>query len=155
VTALTGQGGAGVSPDITAAMVQDWEAEHGALRPEEVVVFYSGWDRFYRPNPEGQAYVFNPFMLKQGPGWPSPDAACVTYLADRGIRCIATDGVSIGSSHDGPPAHWAGLSRGLVYVEGLSRLGELPTRGAFFIFLPIKVRNGSGGPGRAIAFVPR
>jgi isatin hydrolase len=34
-------------------------------------------------------------------------------------------------------------------------LTQLPPRGAFFIFLPLKCEGGSGAPGRAIALKPR
>jgi kynurenine formamidase len=54
----------------------------------------------------------------------------------------------------GVPVHQEGLSRGLRYVEILTNLDELPTRGAFFVFLPLKIAGSSGGPGRAIAFLP-
>jgi kynurenine formamidase len=39
-------------------------------------------------------------------------------------------------------------------VEILTNLGDLPVRGAFFVFLPLKISGSSGGPGRAIALVP-
>jgi isatin hydrolase len=41
----------------------------------------------------------------------------------------------------------------MVFIECLSRLGELPARGATFLFLPVKIGEGSGGPGRALAFI--
>jgi len=41
-----------------------------------------------------------------------------------------------------------------MYVELLANLKEVPPRGAFFIFLPIKIKGGSAGPGRAVALVP-
>ena len=37
------------------------------------------------------------------------------------------------------------------YVEILTNLGELPVRGAYFIFMPVKIADSSGGPGRAMA----
>ena len=42
----------------------------------------------------------------------------------------------------------------MMYVELLANLRDVPARGAFFIFLPIKIKGGSAGPGRAIALVP-
>ncbi|MDP9425621.1 MAG: hypothetical protein M3P37_06180 [Actinomycetota bacterium] len=70
------------------------------------------------------------------------------------MKTIGIDAPSIGSAHDGVPVHQEGLSRGLRYVEILTNLGELPVRGAFFVFLPLKIGGSSGGPGRAIAFLP-
>jgi kynurenine formamidase len=39
------------------------------------------------------------------------------------------------------------------YVEILTNLGELPVRGAYFIFMPVKIASSSGGPGRAMALI--
>jgi kynurenine formamidase len=42
----------------------------------------------------------------------------------------------------------------MVATENLTNLGELPTRGAYLVFLPHKFEGATGGPGRAIALVP-
>jgi kynurenine formamidase len=42
----------------------------------------------------------------------------------------------------------------MAYVESLTQLGRLPARGAYFLFLPVKVEGSSGAPGRAVAFIP-
>jgi hypothetical protein len=41
--------------------------------------------------------------------------------------------------------HWAALGRGMVATENLTNLGELPTRGAFFVFLSHKFHGATGG----------
>jgi kynurenine formamidase len=75
-------------------------------------------------------------------------------LLDRGVRCIGTDGVSMGSAHDGAPVHVAALSRGAVFIEALRGLDQLPNRGAWFCFAPLNVARGTGAPGRAMAWIP-
>ncbi len=66
---------------------------------------------------------------------------------------MGIDAPSIGSAHDGVPVHQEGLGRGMRYVEILTNLGELPVHGAFFVFMPLKIANSSGVPGRAMALV--
>ena len=154
VTSLTGQGEGGVSPEILPEHIAAWEAEHGQLTPGDIVLFRSDWDQFYQPMPDGAGYVLNPFLLQKGPGWPTPGIPALQLLLDRGVTTIGLDGVSVGASHDGVPPHVFGLGRGMMYIELLANLKELPARGAFFIFLPIKIKGGSAGPGRAIALVP-
>jgi kynurenine formamidase len=154
VTDLTGQGEGGVSPEILPEHIERFEAENGALRAEDIVLFRSDWDQFYRPMPEGSRYVLDPFLLQKGPGWPTPGIPALQLLLDRGVTTIGLDGVSVGASHEGVPPHVFGLGRGMMYVELLANLAKLPPRGAFFIFLPIKIAGGSAGPGRAIALVP-
>jgi kynurenine formamidase len=155
VSALSGTGEHGFSPTIPPGRVQAWEERHGPIAAGDVVLLYSGWDRYYQPGPEGQKYAHDALVCGTAPGWPVPEPATIDYLHTRGVRCVGTDGVSIGGPRGGAPPHVAGLSKGMAYVELLTNLGRLPARGAYFLFLPVKVAGSSGGPGRAIAFVPR
>ncbi|QYJ16021.1 Kynurenine formamidase [Rubrobacter xylanophilus DSM 9941] len=154
VRSLAGEGKPGISPFIEPGHVEAWEREHGALREGEVVLFRTGWDRFYVEGEEGRGYMEGALVTGDLPGWPAPSPQCVLYLHERGVKTIGIDAPSIGSAHDGVPVHQEGLSRGMRYVEILTNLGELPARGAFFVFLPLKIAGSSGGPGRAIAFLP-
>jgi kynurenine formamidase len=155
VTALSGQGEGGVSPEISPGQIERWEADHGTLEPDDIVLFRSDWDNRYRPMPEGSGYVLDPFVMQRGPGWPTPGVPALQLLLDRGVTTIGLDGVSVGSSHDGPTAHRFGLGRGMLFIELLANLRSLPPRGAFFVCLPLKIEGGTAAPARAIALVPR
>jgi kynurenine formamidase len=127
-----------------------WEAQQGPLRGGEIVLLHTGWDRYYQPWPAGRAYAFDPVVTRAGPGWPAPSAAAIDYVRGRGITTLGIDAPSIGAAHDALSPHYAGLEHGMRYVENLSGLDQLPPRGAYFIFLPLKVEGASGCPGRAI-----
>ena len=151
---LIGTAGPGLSPIITVDRVKKWEAEHGQIMPGDVVLFHTGWtDLHYKPFPEGFDLDRNCRFYKRTEGWPAPDAETAQYCVERGARCIGLDTVSIGSIQDDGGPHLTALAGGAVLVEKLTRLGELPPRGAFFLFLPIKVAGSTGGPGRAVAIV--
>lgn len=152
-TDLAGSSEDGVSPWITRSFLEAWEEREGRFAPGEVVLLRTGWDRRYLPGREGDAYARDALVLRQGSGWPAPEASAVLLLYDRGVRCLGIDAPSIGASHLGAPAHQEGLSRRMRYVEELTGLDQLPTRGAFFLFLAPKVDGATGGPGRAIALV--
>lgn len=154
ISHLRDKGSAGVSPLFGKEDMLAWEEEHGRLQPSEIAVFYTGWADFYQSGQAGENYFLKPYN-KTGGGWPTPDVDCIEYLFESGIWCIATDGASVGAAQGGAPMHIAGLSREMVYIESLCNLDKLPTRGAKFIFLPIKIEKSSGGPGRAIALVPK
>ena len=146
----------GTSPRITPEHIRHWESQHGALAAGDVVLFRSHWDELYEPGLAGaDAYVSRPIVHKQGAAWPAPSPEAMAYLVERGIRCVGTDGASMGPAEDGAPTHVVGLSAGLVFVECLANLGELPVRGSDFAFLPLSVVGSSGGPGRAVAHLPR
>ena len=145
----------GFSAPITVERIQAWEAEHGEVQDGEVVLFHSGYtDTYYKPMPEGARMTMEPLVLKTAPGWPAPTPAAVEYLRSKGVWHLGTDGASMGPVEDGLPTHVAGLQHGMSWEELLTNLGELPVRGAYYIALPTKIVDQSGGPARAVAFVP-
>lgn len=153
VTELAGEGRPGTSPRIEPRHVERHEAAHGRLREGDVVLLRSDWDTRYRRGEDGSAYSRDALVTASGPAWPSPSAATVDLLWERGVRCVGTDGVSIGGADHGEDAHLSGLTRGMVLIEALGALRQLPPRGSFFLFLPLKLAHGTGGPGRAIALI--
>ncbi|HEY6934725.1 MAG TPA: cyclase family protein [Marmoricola sp.] len=147
-------GGPGVSPAIGPDLLTRHEEEHGPVTEGTVVLFRTGWDRFYRPGESGSGYCFEALVTRSGPGWPAPEVPIMEALLERGVRCVGTDAPSMGSAHDGAPVHVAALSRGAVFVEALRGLDQLPSRGAWFQFAPLNICRGTGAPGRALAWLP-
>ncbi len=147
-------GSPGVSPVITPAHIEEFEGRNGRLGAGDVVLFRTGWDSRYRPGRDGSAYCFDPLVLRSVPGWPAPEPPAMRLLVERGVRCVGTDSPSMGSTHDGGPVHREGLGAGVAFVEALSRLHQLPTRGAHFVFAPLNLARGTGAPGRAFAWLP-
>jgi kynurenine formamidase len=140
------------SPEITVAEIRKYEKQHGRLRPGDVVIFRSGWsDRYCKPGPAGSACMEDPLNGKSE-GWPAPGPGAVLYLAKRGVRCVATDGPTLGGVEPRRAlmTYWALGGRGMAGVEYLTNLGRLP-EGAYFLFAAVKIRGCHGGPGRAIA----
>ena len=144
----------GVSPRVERSYIEAFEAEHGRLEPGDVVLIHGGWDRHFVPLPAGDAYTAGP-LAGRSPAWPAPTAEAVLHCHERGVRLIGTDAGTIGAADELASMHYAGLGNNLLFVESLANLDRLPPRGAYFVFLPIKVLRSSGCPGRAIAYVPR
>lgn len=143
----------GVSPFIGPEFVIEWENRHGMLAAGDVVLFRTGWDRNYVRGPAGDDYLYNVVVLGRRGGWPAPSVETMELLLKRGTRCVGTDGPSMGAVHEGAPVHVCALRTGAVFVECLTGLERLPSRGAWFCFLPLKVERGTGSPGRAIALL--
>lgn len=140
------------SPEITRAHIQEYEKKHGELKPGEIVIFQSGHtDRFFKPFPQGEQCLADPLNGKSE-GWPAPGPEAVVYMASKGVRCVATDGPTLGGVEPGRAlmTYWALGSKGMVGVEYLTNVGEMPEK-AYFIFAAVKIRGCHGGPGRAIA----
>lgn len=146
----------GISPIITPDVVAADEAVNGKLQPGDVVLFWTDWaEQHFVDRPAGDRYAQEPFMLRSRPGWPAPDVEVAQYLHALGVRLLVTDGTSMGPVHDGAPVHWWGLANDMLFVEAATGFSQLPARGAYFLFLPVKTAGSTGGPGRAMAFVPR
>ena len=139
------------SPEITPEHIQKFEQQHGKLEPGQIVLFHSGHvDRTYRPGSD--ACMVDP-LAGTSEGWPAPGPDAILYLVKRGIRCVGTDAPTIGGV-DAKRAlftYWTLAGEGMVGVEFLTQLGEIPPK-AYFVFAPIKIEGCHGGPGRAIAY---
>jgi kynurenine formamidase len=74
-------------------------------------------------------------------------------------RRVAALGVDTASIDHGPsqdfPVHRIAADANVIGLENLRGLEELPPTGAWVAALPMKIAAGSGGPLRAVAFVPR
>jgi len=140
------------SPEITPALIRRYEKDHGELKAGDIVVFHSGWsDRYVKAFPQGDACLADP-LRGRSEGWPAPGPEAILYLAGKGIRCVATDGPTLGGVEPKRALwmYWALGGKGMVGVEYLTNVSNLP-EGAYFLFAAGKIRGCHGGPGRAIA----
>jgi arylformamidase len=72
------------------------------------------------------------------------------YLADRGIRTVGVDYLSVGGFRkDGEETHRALLEAGIWVIEGLD-LSEVEAGEYELICLPVKIEQSDGAPARAI-----
>ena len=155
VRSLADGGEPGYSPGISEARLREWEESNGPFERGEAVLLHTGWSRYYTRGDEGLRYVHEPLVTQSAPGWPALEAQAAIYLFERGVTTVGIDAPSMGAVHDAAPVHQEGLSRGMLFVELLTNLEALPARGGTFVFLPLKIAGSTGGPGRAIALLPR
>ena len=140
------------SPGITVADIQKFEQAHGDLKPNEIVVFESQYsDKCKQALPGGSVCMADPANGKSE-GWPSPSPEVIFYLAKKGIRCVGTDGPTLGGTDPRSAlwTYWALGTSGMVGIEYLTNLDQVPEH-AFFLFATPKIQDCHGGPGRAIA----
>jgi kynurenine formamidase len=104
------------------------------------VLLHTGWDTHFGT----PAY---------GTGSPFLTAAGVEYLVSQGVVLVGIDSLNIDDTESGGerPAHSGFLAAGIHVVEHLTRLGELPARGARFTAAPPAVRRFGTFPVRAFA----
>jgi kynurenine formamidase len=154
-TALAGTGEPGRSPIVGRDRVEEWERLHRRLRPGDAFLLHTGWtDTHYRLGPGGDGYA-EAVVGGRAPAWPGLDPDAMRLLVDRQVATFGTDTPSAGPMQDVAEVHRIGLGGGLLFIENLTGLHQLPAAGAWLVFLPLKLVGGSGAPGRAIGLVPR
>jgi kynurenine formamidase len=143
------------SPAITADLLR----QHDAVKPfreGEVVIFYSGYsDQHFKPLPPAPELdgMFAAPLAGKAEGWPSPTPDAIAFLASKGVKCIGTDGPTLGGVKrtQALMVDWLVASRGILAVEYLTNIGSIHDKPAYFLFAPIKIQGTRGGYGRALA----
>lgn len=142
----------GTSPLVRCEHVERFEKKHRQLRFGDVVLFRSDYsDKYYQPFPAGTRYIADA-LDRKSPGYPDPDPDCMEFLATRKVMTLGTDSASMGPLPNlAEPTHYAGLKYGMIWTEGATNLGALPSTGAFYTLLGPKHKDGPYSEGRAFA----
>lgn len=77
------------------------------------------------------------------------DRSAAQWLIDNHVWTVAIDYLSIGSFEGGEAVHKLLLKSGITVVEGVDLSAVEPGKYTF-VCLPIKIKDGDGGPARAI-----
>ncbi len=138
----------------TAADFASFEAAHGTIPQEAIVLVRTGWSSRW---PDVKSYMGDDTPGKADnlhfPGL-SPDAA--RRLAARKIGAVGIDTASLdpGTSTDFR-THRILAAAGIPGLENVANLDALPATGAAVMALPMKIGKGSGAPCRIVALVPK
>jgi kynurenine formamidase len=143
---------------LTADHVKAWESKHGAINPGEWVLMRTDWDK--RSNDEKLFLNEDPDPYEDGSHSPGPTTDCIDYLLSRGIvgwgtQCIGTDAGMAGKMSPPYPAHNFLHRDNCFGLASLINLDQLPPKGAILVAAPLKIKQGTGSPIRALALVPR
>lgn len=131
---------------VTRERIERWESEYTAIRAGDAVLFRFGWDRYWKPRAERPTYTVS---------WPGLSGEAAVYLADKRIKAVGCDTLAIDCSDSRDnPAHHALLGNGINIIENLTRLERILGESLLFA-MPLKIKEGSGSPIRAIAFVEK
>lgn len=146
------------NPDylISVQDVLDWEKANGKIRPNSIVLFNTGYAKYY---PDRKQYFGTDKMGEQAiPELHFPGIApeLSTWLIEqRQPKAVGIDTASIdyGQSKDFN-THQILLGKNVPGFENLTNLDQLPIQGAYVVALPMKIAGGSGGPLRIVAATP-
>lgn len=132
----------GVGEEITIADFEAAEAKSGVkIGPDRAVVCWTGVDAVW--GTKG-------FNRKR----PHLQYETAKWLLDRGMKLFATDLIGMDNPDEWwDPVHDVWLTNGVCMVQQLCNLGALVGKEFFLVVMPIKLRDGTGCPVRAVAFV--
>lgn len=129
----------GANQSITKKDIIQIEKKHGRITNDATIIFDTGWYK----NLEKR------FYFEKNPGL-SPSAAY--YLSSKKINLVGIDSPSIDVGSDKEFSVHKILSKNnIIIVENLTNLEKIPNRNFRFIALPLKLKDATGSPIRAIA----
>jgi len=126
---------------VTKTDIQKFEKKHGKIASFSSVIFYTGWQRNLQ-----KKYYFT-----KNPGL---SVLAAKYLASKKISLVGIDSPSIDLGTDSKfSVHQIFAKKGILIVENLANLDKIKSSKFHLVVLPLKLKNATGSPVRAIAFV--
>ncbi len=132
-----------------------WESSHGEIPDGSIVLLQTGFGRYWadrvkylgtdKRGAEGVAELHFPGLHPNAAKW---------LVENRKVSAVGIDTASIDyGQSQGYGSHVALMEQDIPAFENVANLDQVPTTGAQIIALPMKIKGGSGGPLRIIAFI--
>jgi len=140
---------------ISVDDLKAWEKQHGQIPKAAIVLFRTGFASRW---PDAKKYL--------GTDEKGPDAVAKLHfpglhpeaarwlVSERTIKAVGLDTASIDRGQSTLfESHRILFEKDVPAFENLAALDQLPATGAYIIALPMKIKDGSGGPLRIVAWV--
>jgi len=140
---------------ISVADLKGWETKYSQIPPSAIILFHTGYARYW---PSAKKYLGTDergavaVAKLHFPGL-HPDAA--RWLAtERRPKAVGLDTASIDYGQSTLfESHRILFEQSIPAFENVAGLDQLPSTGAYVIALPMKIKGGSGGPLRIVAWI--
>jgi kynurenine formamidase len=114
------------------------------IQPQSIVLYHTGW---YKKWGQRFEYVKN---------YPGVDREAIEYLNDLGAVAVGADAPSIDSYYEVAtvkvqPGHLVCREREILNLENMANIDLIPKHAFWYVGLPLKLRNATGSPIRAVA----
>jgi kynurenine formamidase len=124
---------------ITKSDITSFEKNNGIIPDHSSVFFYTTW----------QKNLKNDNYFTENPGL---DTSAAKYLTSKKINLVGTDSPSIDLGKDESfSVHHIFSKNNILIVENLTNLNKIPSKEFTFTILPLKIKDATGSPVRAIA----
>ena len=133
--------------------ILSWEKINGKIPRGNWVFLRSGWSKRIS---DAEAFLN---LDENGCHSPGPNPEAVKLMLERdvcgyGTETIGTDFGNASSFNPEFPLHYLMHGANKFGMSSLNNLDKLPAKGSLIITPPLKIKNGSGGPLRALALMP-
>ena len=126
---------------ITKTDIQKFEKNHRKIENFSSVIFYTDW----------QKNLQKKYYFTKNPGL---SVSAAKYLTSKKISLVGIDSPSIDLGKDPKfSVHKIFAKKGVLIVENLANLDKIKSSKFHLVVLPLKLKNATGTPVRAIAFV--
>ena len=126
---------------ITKTDIQKFEKNHRKIENFSSVIFYTDW----------QKNLQKKYYFTKNPGL---SVSAAKYLASKKISLVGIDSPSIDLGKDSKfSVHQVFAKKGVLIVENLANLDTIKLPTFHLVVLPLKLKNATGSPVRAIAFI--
>jgi len=129
----------GPDKPITRKDIEGFEAKNGTISPNLAVIFETDWSR----NLAKKDY------FSRNPGL---SATAAKYLIEKKVSLVGIDSPSIDLGKDSKfSVHHILLKRDILILENLCNLEKIPRSNFKLTVLPLKLKDATGSPVRAVA----
>ena len=139
---------------VSVADFENWERSNGRIAPGTIVFLRTGFAKYY---PDRKTYLGTDERGADAVPklhFPGLDPAAARWLTqNRSIKAIGLDTASIDRGQSTLfESHRVLFEHDIPALENVANLDQLPVKGFSVIALPMKIKGGSGGPVRIVAF---
>ncbi len=121
--------------------IEKFEKKHGKIAVSSSVIFWTSW----------QKNLLKDFYFTKNPGL---SVSAANYLAAKKINLVGTDAPSIDLGSDPKfSVHHVLAKNNILIVENLANLDKINSANFHLVIAPLKLKNATGSPVRALAFV--
>lgn len=141
---------------LTVADIKAFEKNHGKIADGSIMLINTGFAQYYN---DRKKYMGTDIRGAQGVkhlSFPGISAKAAKFIATkRKIKAVGLDTPSLDYGKSILfEAHVILFEANIPGFENVANLNALPPTGATVVALPMKIKGGSGGPLRIVAFIP-
>lgn len=128
---------------ISVNDICDFESRYENIRTDSIVLFYTGWSKFWE----------DIIKYRNNLQFPSISKEAAELLLERKVAGLGIDTLSPDCANSEFPVHQIFLSNDKIIIENIANAWLLPSVGTVLFALPMKIKDGTEAPLRLIAMI--